>query len=67
MQRDVNWPLGWPVGGYPGPPGIVPRYLIYQRTVKPSLAELHVLHRLHLTLLSSNIVLKYFRVHTTAP
>jgi glutamine synthetase len=21
MQRDVNWPLGWPVGGYPGPQG----------------------------------------------
>lgn len=21
LQRDVNWPLGWPVGGYPGPQG----------------------------------------------
>jgi|APAra0007618257_1042622.scaffolds.fasta_scaffold00609_26 hypothetical protein len=19
MQKDVNWPIGWPVGGYPGP------------------------------------------------
>jgi len=19
LQKDVNWPLGWPVGGYPGP------------------------------------------------
>ncbi|CAD6259224.1 unnamed protein product [Miscanthus lutarioriparius] len=21
LQKDVNWPLGWPVGGYPGPQG----------------------------------------------
>ncbi|KMZ73369.1 Glutamate--ammonia ligase [Zostera marina] len=21
LQRDVNWPLGWPIGGYPGPQG----------------------------------------------
>ncbi|KAI3814821.1 hypothetical protein L1987_14466 [Smallanthus sonchifolius] len=21
LQPDVNWPLGWPVGGYPGPQG----------------------------------------------
>ncbi|KAK1319596.1 hypothetical protein QJS10_CPB04g00309 [Acorus calamus] len=21
LQRDVKWPLGWPVGGYPGPQG----------------------------------------------
>ncbi|KAJ7980145.1 Glutamine synthetase [Quillaja saponaria] len=21
LQTDVNWPLGWPVGGYPGPQG----------------------------------------------
>jgi glutamine synthetase len=21
FQKDVNWPLGWPVGGYPGPQG----------------------------------------------
>lgn len=19
LQTNVNWPLGWPVGGYPGP------------------------------------------------
>jgi len=19
LQKDVNWPIGWPVGGYPGP------------------------------------------------
>jgi len=19
LQKDVSWPLGWPVGGYPGP------------------------------------------------
>jgi hypothetical protein len=19
LQKDVKWPLGWPVGGYPGP------------------------------------------------
>jgi hypothetical protein len=19
LQTDVKWPLGWPVGGYPGP------------------------------------------------
>ncbi len=19
LQKDVNWPLGWPVGGFPGP------------------------------------------------
>lgn len=19
LQNSVNWPLGWPVGGYPGP------------------------------------------------
>jgi len=21
LQKDVSWPLGWPVGGYPGPQG----------------------------------------------
>ncbi|CAN1228544.1 Glutamine synthetase cytosolic isozyme 2 [Linum perenne] len=21
LQRDVKWPLGWPIGGYPGPQG----------------------------------------------
>ncbi|VAH88331.1 unnamed protein product [Triticum turgidum subsp. durum] len=21
LQKDVNWPLGWPIGGYPGPQG----------------------------------------------
>jgi glutamine synthetase len=21
LQKDVKWPLGWPVGGYPGPQG----------------------------------------------
>ncbi|XP_015956737.1 glutamine synthetase nodule isozyme [Arachis duranensis] len=21
MQKEVNWPVGWPVGGYPGPQG----------------------------------------------
>ncbi|KAK4803688.1 hypothetical protein SAY86_003505 [Trapa natans] len=21
LQKEVNWPLGWPVGGYPGPQG----------------------------------------------
>jgi glutamine synthetase len=21
LQKDVHWPLGWPVGGYPGPQG----------------------------------------------
>ncbi|KAH9771628.1 glutamine synthetase cytosolic isozyme 1-1 [Citrus sinensis] len=21
LQKDINWPLGWPVGGYPGPQG----------------------------------------------
>jgi len=21
LQKDVNWPIGWPVGGYPGPQG----------------------------------------------
>lgn len=19
LQKDIKWPLGWPVGGYPGP------------------------------------------------
>lgn len=19
LQKDVHWPLGWPVGGFPGP------------------------------------------------
>jgi hypothetical protein len=19
LQKDTNWPLGWPLGGYPGP------------------------------------------------
>jgi hypothetical protein len=19
LQKDVSWPLGWPIGGYPGP------------------------------------------------
>ena len=19
LQKDVQWPLGWPIGGYPGP------------------------------------------------
>ena len=19
LQKDTNWPLGWPVGGFPGP------------------------------------------------
>lgn len=19
LQKDVNWPLGWPLGGFPGP------------------------------------------------
>jgi len=19
LQKDTNWPLGWPIGGYPGP------------------------------------------------
>lgn len=19
LQKDVNWPIGWPLGGYPGP------------------------------------------------
>lgn len=19
LQKDINWPLGWPVGGFPGP------------------------------------------------
>ena len=19
LQKDVKWPLGWPVGGFPGP------------------------------------------------
>jgi hypothetical protein len=19
LQKDVSWPIGWPVGGYPGP------------------------------------------------
>jgi glutamine synthetase len=21
LQKDVKWPLGWPIGGYPGPQG----------------------------------------------
>ncbi|RYR07998.1 hypothetical protein Ahy_B05g075516 isoform B [Arachis hypogaea] len=21
LQKDINWPLGWPIGGYPGPQG----------------------------------------------
>ncbi|MCO5595004.1 hypothetical protein L7F22_049041 [Adiantum nelumboides] len=21
LRKDVNWPLGWPIGGYPGPQG----------------------------------------------
>lgn len=23
LQTNVNWPLGWPVGGYPGPQVII--------------------------------------------
>jgi glutamine synthetase len=19
LQKDTNWPLGWPIGGFPGP------------------------------------------------
>lgn len=19
LQKDVKWPIGWPIGGYPGP------------------------------------------------
>ena len=21
LQKDVNWPVGWPIGGFPGPQG----------------------------------------------
>lgn len=23
LQTDVKWPLGWPVGGYPGPQVVI--------------------------------------------
>ncbi|CAH9133559.1 unnamed protein product [Cuscuta epithymum] len=23
LQKNVNWPLGWPAGGFPGPPGTI--------------------------------------------
>ena len=48
LQKDVKWPLGWPVGGFPGPQVI---FLLSQYT-KENLSKIH-LHIRMLKLMSS--------------
>jgi hypothetical protein len=41
MQRDVNWPLGWPVGGYPGPQVLYQEASFTIQKINLRLAEIH--------------------------
>jgi hypothetical protein len=43
MQRDVNWPLGWPVGGYPGPQVLYQEASFTIQKINLRLAEIHFL------------------------
>ena len=33
LQKDVQWPLGWPIGGYPGPQ-VNQHYKLFEQNLK---------------------------------